>query len=200
MTFPGGIYPIHLRLYPKIFFIQADFQFPYQRQSTSSFAEGTPNDNEGDAADEKGGLQGTALLIDVVPPRLNIPTSPIRVQATSEDGAVLIYATAAVDDVDGTIPPLCSPASGSIFPAGNNTVRCSATDIAGNGIEKTFMVSVKPMEAGDYPQFHYSVYVFPVAAVIGAVSIVAIILVKRHYPQNLNEKSASPVPDKSALP
>lgn len=171
--------------------VQSSAEFP------SSFAEVTFIDNEGDASDENSVLQGTAILPDVVQPRLNIPTSPVQVEATSQDGAVVVYATAAVDNLDGIIPPLCSPASGSVFPAGNIAVRCSATDSAGNGVEKTFIVSVKPIEAADYPQILKSVYVIP-AAVIGAVAIAAIILVKRYRPKSLNEKSSSPVPDNCA--
>lgn len=173
--------------------VQSSAEFP------SSFAEGTPIDNEGHTSDENRVLQGTTTLLDVVPPRLNIPTSPVQVEATSQDGAIVIYATAAVDDVDGIIPPLCSPASGSVFPAGNITVRCSATDNVGNGVEKTFMVSVKPMEADNYPQILDSVYVIP-TAVIGAVAIAVIILIKRLRAKSLQEKSFSPVPDHSALP
>lgn len=173
--------------------VQSSAEFP------SSSAEGTANYNDGAAPDENSVLQTTTILIDVVPPRLNIPTSPVQVEATSQDGAIVVYATAAVDDVDGITPPLCSPASGSVFPVGNITVRCSATDNAGNGVEKTFIVSVKSMEAGDYPQILDSVYVVP-TAVIGAVAIAAIILIKRLRPKRLQEKSSSPVPDNSALP
>ena len=37
---------------------------------------------------------------------------------------------------------ICSPASGSVFPIGQTTVTCTATDYAGNTTTRTFIVQV----------------------------------------------------------
>ena len=60
----------------------------------------------------------------------------------SSSGAVAIFNPTATDDVDGTVPVLCAPASGSIFPLGTTTVTCTATDSAGNIASGNFTVTV----------------------------------------------------------
>ena len=50
--------------------------------------------------------------------------------------------TSGADAVDGTTPVTCSPASGSVFPIGVTTVRCTSTDRAGNTAAATFNVTV----------------------------------------------------------
>jgi hypothetical protein len=49
----------------------------------------------------------------------------------------------AEDDVDGSLTPVCSPASGSVFPLGTTTVTCSARDSSGNEATATFTVQVR---------------------------------------------------------
>ena len=44
--------------------------------------------------------------------------------------------------VDGSVPVICMPASGSTFPVGTTTVSCTATDHAGNKAAASFAVSV----------------------------------------------------------
>jgi hypothetical protein len=149
-------------------------------------------------SEEAGENNVRAVPPDTLPPRLNIPSSPIEVEASSEEGAIVIYATAAADDVDGTVPPLCSPASGSVFPVGTITVRCSATDKTGNGVEKTFMVSVRPMEGKVYMQID-PIIMIP-ASIAGAAGIlVGIILVRRRRQDRKNETPSS-ISEGPALP
>jgi hypothetical protein len=54
---------------------------------------------------------------------------------------VTFIATAS-DLVDGAIPALCTPPSGSTFPIGNTSVNCHATDAAGNTGNGSFTVTV----------------------------------------------------------
>jgi hypothetical protein len=44
--------------------------------------------------------------------------------------------------VDGTVSPSCDKASGTVFPLGDTTVNCSATDKAGNKATGSFTVTV----------------------------------------------------------
>jgi phage baseplate assembly protein gpV len=58
-------------------------------------------------------------------PVFSPPLQDINVTATSGDGAVVTYSpTATAWGVD--TPVSCTPASGSLFPAGNTTVTCAA--------------------------------------------------------------------------
>ena len=67
----------------------------------------------------------------------------ITVDATGPAGAVASYSASASDTVDGAITPSCEPASGTTFARGITTVRCEATDKAGNSNNASFTVSVK---------------------------------------------------------
>jgi len=81
-------------------------------------------------------------ILDTTPPTIAIP-QPIVVEATGPNGAVVTYTATATDDVDGTITPTCSPASGSTFPLGTTTVMCTATDSSGNSNSASFTVTVR---------------------------------------------------------
>ena len=63
---------------------------------------------------------------------------------TSNPGGVAVSwpSPSANDTVSGPLGVSCSPASGSTFPVGTTTVRCSATDDAGNSASATFRVTV----------------------------------------------------------
>jgi HYR domain/Kelch motif len=79
---------------------------------------------------------------DSVAPAITVPDD-IEVDATQPAGAVVSYSVTAVDDVDGAVPVVCSPASGSTFAIGATTVSCNATDAAGNTVTASFTVRVK---------------------------------------------------------
>ena len=68
---------------------------------------------------------------------LTVPES-IVVEATSPAGAVVSFNAWATD---GT-PVSCAPATGSVFPLGGTTVRCSATNAAGKTATENFGVMV----------------------------------------------------------
>jgi hypothetical protein len=93
---------------------------------------------------------------DNTPPVLTVPDDMV-VEATNEQGARVNYTVAAEDDVDGNatleedgtqddiggdLDISCEPASGSTFPIGNTTVKCSATDEARNTENASFIVTV----------------------------------------------------------
>ncbi len=74
-------------------------------------------------------------------PELSLP-GPIRVEATSRDGAVVSFEASANDAIAGPLTPLCSTKSGAVFPLGSTSVTCSATDEYGNKATDTFNVIV----------------------------------------------------------
>jgi len=81
------------------------------------------------------------MVQDTTPPVLTVP-SDITSVATSFAGATVALSASAIDLVDGTRPVACTPASGSMFPIGTTTVRCSAADSRGNSASRTLTVTV----------------------------------------------------------
>jgi HYR domain-containing protein/Big-like domain-containing protein len=78
---------------------------------------------------------------DTTPPALQLPAD-ITVEATSAAGALVTF-TATASDTNPLQPTVaCAPASGTTFPIGATTVRCSATDAAGNTASGSFRVTV----------------------------------------------------------
>ena len=68
---------------------------------------------------------------DTRAPGIAVPRS-MTVAATSGDTAVVKFVVSAMDFVDGERPVTCTPAAGTAFPVGANTVTCTSTDAAGN--------------------------------------------------------------------
>jgi hypothetical protein len=94
------------------------------------------------------GLTGFTLVtfqVDVVvntPPTLVLP-GPTTAEATSPDGATVAFVTGATDSEDAPDPtPVCTPASGTVFPLGTTTVACSVTDSGGLSASGSFDVTV----------------------------------------------------------
>lgn len=92
---------------------------------------------------------------DKVPPSLSVPAN-ITTDATLANGAYVSFASTAVDAVSGTVTPICTPASGSLFPIGTTTVVCSATDLSGNTTIGSFTVTVRPSFASFQQQYFSS--------------------------------------------
>jgi hypothetical protein len=78
---------------------------------------------------------------DAVAPKLSLPRA-VQAQARSPRGAVVTYAARAVDARDGAVSVACAPKSGTRFPVGRTSVRCTATDRAGNTARGAFPVVV----------------------------------------------------------
>lgn len=86
---------------------------------------------------------------DTTPPDIQ-GYSSITVDADGADGTIVSYdMPVAVDDTDGSVAVSCTPAAGTLFPVGNTTVTCTATDAAGNTATATFVVTVNPYIAPD---------------------------------------------------
>ncbi len=84
------------------------------------------------------------LAADTTPPILTLP-SIVLADATSPMGASVDYSNlvSATDETDGLVPLSCTPPSGSLFPIGDTTVECTATDGAGNSSTAPFTVHVR---------------------------------------------------------
>jgi hypothetical protein len=86
------------------------------------------------ANDPHGNTSSTTFPITVLgtagPILLNLPKG-FSIDAPTPAGVVVTYQPpTATDQVDGTVPVTCAPASGSVFPVGTTTVDCSAADLA----------------------------------------------------------------------
>jgi hypothetical protein len=75
-------------------------------------------------------------VTDTVPPVLTIPAD------LTTSTPVVIFTATATDAIDGEVPIVCSPASGSTFPVGFTTVTCRANDSRANVALGTFRVNV----------------------------------------------------------
>src|SRR5829696_768814 len=103
------------------------------------------------ATDEAGNetIESFDLIIrDTTPPEISGVPSNITKEATESNGAHVNWTTpAANDDVDGARKVQCSSRSGlssdDVFPLGETTVSCSATDEASNKAESSFKITVR---------------------------------------------------------
>jgi hypothetical protein len=82
------------------------------------------------------------LALDTTPPVITAPAN-VAVDATGPKGAPVAYSTSAKDDHDQAPSLVCTPASARVFPIGDTTVACKATDAAGNASTARFVVHVR---------------------------------------------------------
>ncbi len=96
-----------------------------------------------DAAGNSASATQTVTVLDIEAPVFaqSRSSGAMVFNATSPAGALVTYDVAVTDNV-GVTSLSCLPASGTIFPAGDKTVNCSARDAAGNTSSKQFVVTV----------------------------------------------------------
>ena len=97
------------------------------------------------ANDGNGGTRTATVSItvqDTTPPTFTPPANQ-TLEATSPAGAVAVFSATATDIVDGTVPVICVPASGSTFALGTSTVNCTATDVHTNSTSRSFTINVR---------------------------------------------------------
>lgn len=82
--------------------------------------------------------------VDETPPVLS-GKSNLLVEATELPIRVPFEPPTAIDAVDGAVPVLCIPASGSVFSQGTHVIYCGAWDAAGNVGLRSFSIRVLPL-------------------------------------------------------
>jgi hypothetical protein len=75
-------------------------------------------------------------------PTVTVPTSAVE-EATGPDGAPVTYQVSAADATGQALTASCTPASGSTFAIGTQTVECTAADDAGRHARANFPVTVR---------------------------------------------------------
>ncbi len=121
-------------------------------------------------------------LADAQAPRLALPESPLEVQATSENGAIVTFIVKAEDDQDGEITAHCSPSSGSTFPIGKVNVLCKATDKDGNTSLGSFVVAVSQAD-GENEGLLSMWMTFLITGIVGAAGYGGFRVVKHGIPR-----------------
>ena len=94
------------------------------------------------ASEQSSSTSFTVDVVDTTPPVVTVPSSPLKVGATSKAGANVTFSASATDMVDGTDPVTCTPASDSTFPIGSTPVTCTATNSSGLSASASFTVTV----------------------------------------------------------
>ncbi len=101
------------------------------------------------AVDSDGNQAMASFVVSVVlseedtsPPVITVPPSPMIVDTASSSGTVVNYSASATDKY-GAVPIYCTPPSGTFFNLGGTTVNCTATDLAGNTANASFLVMVR---------------------------------------------------------
>lgn len=103
------------------------------------------------ATDAHGNGTSTSFAVHVVdttaPAVTPLAMAPVAL-AQSSTGAMVSWLTpTATDAVSGSVAVTCSPTSGSMFPVGQTSVTCSATDAAHNTGSTSFTVTVQDAQA-----------------------------------------------------
>jgi hypothetical protein len=75
-------------------------------------------------------------------PTLSVPKQ-VTQEATGPAGANVAFSTSSQDKEDGSLTPVCNPASGTTFPIGATPVSCVVTDSNNNSVSGTFTVTVR---------------------------------------------------------
>jgi hypothetical protein len=87
---------------------------------------------------------------DTGAPVVSVPNDIMVEVDQGQNGAIVTYPPATATDNSGTaLTPVCTPASGTLFPVGTTTVTCNATDAANNVGSATFTVTVGMPDVGD---------------------------------------------------
>jgi hypothetical protein len=95
-----------------------------------------------DAAGNQSTGSFSVVVRDTTDPVLSNMPGDKSVTTTNPGGVAVSWPSpSATDTVSGHVGVSCSPDSGSTFPVGTTTVRCSATDDAGNTASATFQVT-----------------------------------------------------------
>ncbi|KAG2496568.1 hypothetical protein HYH03_005390 [Edaphochlamys debaryana] len=87
---------------------------------------------------------GGAEAQDITPPYFMVSWNDLTFEATSSAGAFVDFSSqvSAADDSADTFVVTCTPAKFTLFPMGNTSVECTATDSSGNQAYEQFVITV----------------------------------------------------------
>jgi PKD repeat protein len=94
-----------------------------------------------DAGNQSAPDEQITLVRDTTAPVLTVPDH-VTLEAPGAAGVPYVFTATAVDLIDPSPVVICSPPSGSVFPAGTTMVTCTATDASGNSSTAGFTVTV----------------------------------------------------------
>ncbi len=107
----------------------------------------------------------TVTVIDTQPPSITCPPNQTATGEPDTVGEVVNYPVPGSSDNCAVDTVICTPSSGSSFPAGTTTVTCTATDTSGNTATCSFTVTVNiPPGANDDHYFTFVNQAINVAA------------------------------------
>lgn len=116
--------------------------------STFPLGETTVTITATDTAGNSSNRSFRITVVDTTSPSINALPLDLVAEATGPDGAVVSWGLVDAEDiVDGTIPALATPSSGSTFPLGETLVSVTATDAAANATAAQFKVTVRDTTA-----------------------------------------------------
>ncbi|MGZ6661787.1 MAG: HYR domain-containing protein, partial [Solirubrobacteraceae bacterium] len=99
--------------------------------STFAFGTTTVTCSATDTHGNPGSASFHVTVQDTTRPSVTVPAD-IATTTTVASGKSVTFNASASDNIDGSITPSCSPASGANFPVATTTVNCTATDAHGN--------------------------------------------------------------------
>ena len=106
----------------------------------------TRNEDQADADRDGTGDRCDLTPQGTVPPTIVVP-GHITVDATGPAGTAVPYTVTATDDIEPAPTPVCTPSPGSLFPIGDTSVACTATDGGANTADASFVVTVRGAKA-----------------------------------------------------
>ena len=99
-----------------------------------------------DAAGNKATATQVVTVNDTEKPVLTVPAAMVASAPATQCGAAVTFNPTATDNCTA-VTVVASPASGSTFPVGTNTVKVTATDVAGNSSTGSFTITVNDVTA-----------------------------------------------------
>ena len=116
---------------------------PYEVDFDSSVLRPGVYDLFADAYDASGNSASltSTFVVPAPPPTLTVPKSFTR-EATGPAGTAVKFSVSATDYTGAGLAVSCKPASGSRFPLGQTTVRCTTSDSYGNSVAKSFTITI----------------------------------------------------------
>lgn len=128
-----SLLPYYPPRYPEIFhFSSGGIDYPSTGTTDPHGCSSVSLDENGDTvwySQSRSGWYSSPTAPALAPPLLSLPGDQ-TVQATDADGATVSW-SASAQDVNGSVPVTCTPASGSLFPPGQTTVNCQASNDGG---------------------------------------------------------------------